>query len=55
MAPSVTVDAIPAPTLRAIVSRWVSYYVDEDALRITEEAEISERGILTSLAARWSE
>lgn len=49
---SVEVDAIPPSTLRDIVEAWVSEHIDEDALRITQVAEASERQLLTALARR---
>lgn len=53
--PCVEVDAIPPQQLRDLVEQWVSYYVDLKALRITEEAERSERMILQGLARRsWT-
>lgn len=51
---SVEVDAIPARTLREIVNRWISAYVDSAELGIIEAAEVSEREILTNLAAGWT-
>jgi hypothetical protein len=47
---SVEVDAIRAPVLRQIVEDAITQHVDQDALRVTREAERSEREILRRLA-----
>lgn len=47
---SVEVDAIPAPTLRQIVSDAIEQHIDPRQLRITEQVEESEREILWDLA-----
>ena len=47
---SVEVDAIPSPTLRAIVRAAIEQYVDHDQLAILKEAEHSERDLLRRIA-----
>jgi hypothetical protein len=42
---SVEVDAIPSPTLRAIVRDAIEEYVDHDQLAVLRLAEDSERGV----------
>ena len=40
---SVEVDAIPSPTLRELVREAIEQWIDPEHLRITREAEDSER------------
>jgi hypothetical protein len=47
---SVEVDAIPPTVLRQIVEGAIRQHIDADALRVTEEAERSEREVLTRMA-----
>jgi hypothetical protein len=47
---SVEVDAIPASILRQIAEDAITQHIDEEALRLTQVAEDSERKILTRLA-----
>lgn len=49
---SVEVDAIPAPSLRTIVSDAIEQHIDSAALRQMEEVERSERSLLFDLAGR---
>jgi hypothetical protein len=52
---SVEVDAIPAPTLRVLLSDAIEQHIDLDALRQIEIFEESERSLLFDLAGReWS-
>ena len=51
---SVEVDAIPAPTLRTIVSDAIEQHIDPHALRQTRLVEESERTYLLALAGRES-
>lgn len=51
---SVEVDAIPAPTLRDILERFITAYVDEHELRVLATAEQDERRVLLRLARRAS-
>jgi len=46
---SVEVDAIPASTLRELVRRAITKWIDQDALRLTRTAEESEREVLTRM------
>jgi hypothetical protein len=48
---SVEVDAIPAHTLRELVDSAITRHIDPEQLRITREAEKSERAILARMAA----
>lgn len=52
---SVEVDAIRAPTLREIVNDAIERHIDQEALRITQIAEESEREILTRMAGGETE
>ena len=47
---SVEVDAIPAKTLRTLAEQAITQHINEEALRLTELAESSERKILARLA-----
>lgn len=51
---SVEVDAIPSSTLRGIVSDAIERWIDPEALRITREAERSEKQILRRIAGDWN-
>jgi hypothetical protein len=52
---SVEVDAIPAPTLRTIVSEAIEQHIDPHILAQTQLVEDSERSLLFDLAGReWS-
>lgn len=53
---SVEVDAIPAATLREIVSDHITQHLDEHAYQITQETERQERDLLNRLVeGGWSE
>ena len=47
---SVEVDAIPPSVLRELASQAITRHIDREALRLTEVAEASERGLLEALA-----
>ena len=49
---SVEVDAIHPDDLRALVRDCITQHIDKRALMVTQEAERSEREIMTSLADR---
>jgi hypothetical protein len=49
---SVEVDAIPARDLRELAEAEITRHIDAEQWRIAEEAEASEREILTRIAAR---
>ena len=48
---SVEVDAIPPAVLRQVVRDAIERHIDQDALRLTREAEASEREVLGRMAA----
>lgn len=50
---SVEVDAIPTSTLRSIVSDAIERWIDPETLRITKEAERSEKQVLRRIANNW--
>ena len=52
--PCVEVDAIDSNTLRNLVRAAITQHFDQDALRITEAAERSEREILEAIAGEHS-
>jgi len=50
---SVEVDALPSPILRDLVREAIEFWIDDEALRLTEIAERCEREVLYSIAS-WS-
>ena len=52
---SVEVDAIPATTLRALVTAAIEQHIDPEALRLTREVEQSERDVLTRIVSGRSQ
>jgi hypothetical protein len=52
---SVEVDAIPSTTLRQLVRDSIERWIDPENLRITREAERSEKNILRRIAGRWDD
>lgn len=51
---SVEVDAVPSPTLRALVREAIEQWIDPDALRLTKAVEKSEREVLSRMAGEWA-
>jgi hypothetical protein len=52
---SVEVDAIPAQTLRDLVTKYIVQHIDKHALRVMTVAEENEREILSGIAGRFLE